>query len=307
VGSLARSSGAAALAITLCACGANQARPTPSTNGDGGVFPTVLGCNPEFHYSYIVDDFVVLPSQEGFDLNGDGKIDNAFGPVSGILTPWYQHQIQDGSETLLFDFSWPPPPLTAGQFPGAAFMGIDAQTYSPETARYDGNGTFYVPNEQFDVRCRPSSRLMTDVLADGTVTAIVPYFSVVMQGVGTLEYHNAMVRAKLATQDYSEMSCDIGIVQTACSLSQTALSAYEGLSALDMVVGVFQIQPDIDSDGDGPDQLLINQNGNVVECVSGAGVHIKGTSCACDPRIADGYSQAYHWHGVPAKIIGTRE
>jgi hypothetical protein len=42
----------------------------------------------------------------------------------------------------------------------------------------------------------------------------------------------------------------------------------------------------------------------VVTCITGDGTTIDGHGCTCDPRMHDGYSEAFFFEAVPAQIIG---
>lgn len=73
------------------------------------------------------------------------------------------------------------------------------------------------------------------------------------------------------------------------------------------------LQPDIDLDGDGLELLEVGTNGRVERCRDGNGVQIPALvpdepwTCALDPRMADGYSVAFEFTAVPAKLVGIRQ
>jgi hypothetical protein len=45
---------------------------------------------------------------------------------------------------------------------------------------------------------------------------------------------------------------------------------------------------------------------SVTECIDGDGTHIAGATCACDPRIQDGYSLTVVGSAALVRIVGTR-
>jgi hypothetical protein len=291
------------LVLAWAGCGAD---PGGSDAVDAGPFPTAIGCTPSFGESYVVDVFEVLGDGYGFDLDGDGRIDNALANVSSFYTQYTTESLAKGTLTVLLDFTPSLASVTTAPVAGSVYFGTDAQTYVPETARYDGTGTFLVPTQQFDVRCNPTASFMaaTDPTTPHQWLTSLDQFNFVFQAVGDLHYQKVLARGSLPAADGS-FTLDAGLVATICNLSRQA-SPFPGRSLLDVVTTTFYAAPDIDVNGDGLDRLITDGT-NVIGCITGQGVEIDLPSCVCDPRITDGFSQTFHWHLVPARIVGTRE
>ncbi|MFO0727668.1 MAG: hypothetical protein U1E65_28070 [Myxococcota bacterium] len=79
---------------------------------------------------------------------------------------------------------------------------------------------------------------------------------------------------------------------------------------LDMLITMLG-PPDIDVDGDGFEVFRIGTDGTIVACLDGDGSEIppvdpgRPASCAESPRVDDGYSVAYRFQGVAAKVKGV--
>lgn len=291
---------AALLTLVAAGCGGSKATTTAAAAPPPDMADTA-GCHPPFGRDYIVSSFTERPYGDGFDLDGDGKPDNALGALAGFANPRWNDAITKGYAMYLLDVrDLPGPPAPDGATPAISFfIGVDGDNNG--TDNLTGSGQFYVPAEQFDVNCQTTAGFDHPMVQGGVITADKAMVSVVAQGVGSLAFVNVKLVAKM-NDDYSSFSGTLAAVSTACALSLSP-SGVGTNSLLDVVAGSFQLQPDMDLNGDGLDTITIDSTG-IVSCTSGSGVVIQGHDCPCDPRIHDGYSSAMDFTTVPAQILG---
>jgi hypothetical protein len=97
----------------------------------------------------------------------------------------------------------------------------------------------------------------------------------------------------------------LGGAITQCSLSRAepSILAYSLLHDLHRL---FQLDPDIDLDGDGLETITtVDNQTDIVSCTDGDGTTvIEGADCPCDPRMADGYSIAFELDFRGATVLG---
>jgi hypothetical protein len=95
------------------------------------------------------------------------------------------------------------------------------------------------------------------------------------------------------------------LLGTMCGGSQTLLDVFA------TGCGFIQVQPEVDLDGDGLEQLFDTMgdadagtatDGRIDRCVDGDGTEILGVDCPMDPRIQDGYRLIFVIHGVRAYL-----
>ncbi len=289
----------ALLACALAGCGGSS-----HSAGDGGMSDadTTPGCHPAFGSSFIVNQFMQAPAGQGFDLNGDGTPDNAFAVV-GINSDVWNNLISTGSAIFLFDFHGLPAAGTAvadgASLELAFYLGV---AVSADTSTYfNGSGQFLAPASQFDVNCQTTADMDAVDVAGGAVDGHKAMLGLGVHGLGILEFTKFILRGTMSA-DQQTWSGRLGGVATPCGLSQ--LPSFTGAgSLLGSMVNVYHVEPDIDVDGNGLDK--INGDGqDVASCTTADGVTIPGATCACDPRIKDGFSGAFDFSAVPAMIVG---
>lgn len=271
--------------------------------GSSDADPNAVGCHPPFGSSFIVNQFAQAPVGQGFDLNGDGKPDNAFAVV-GIGSNIWNNLITSGSAIFLFDVHGLPPAGTAvadGASLELAFylgvgVGADPSTY------FSGSGQFLAPASQFDVNCQTTANMDTVAVSGGMIEGHKSMLGLGVHGLGILEFSNYVMRGTMSA-DQQTFAGRLGGVASPCGLSQLPSPVGAG-SLLGTLINMDKTQPDIDVDGDGLDRIT-GDGTNVVGCTTGGGVAIPGADCACDPRIKDGFSGAFDFSAVPAMIIGV--
>ncbi|MBI4510561.1 MAG: hypothetical protein HY698_13090 [Deltaproteobacteria bacterium] len=275
----------------------------PDTDAGGS-----LGCDYKFGKTFIVSSMGWLESSEGFDLDDDGEVDNNLGRLSGLINPLYESTVKDGVRLEIFELT--PWPESIGEEPiatGAAFFwAIDADEPPDPSNNFYGEGQFKIVNEQFDVNCSPMSRLDWTSVHGRRLQGKADRFPFVVTWRGTADYRKVVFDGEF-DNDFKHLRGRVGAAWTSCSLSVLPWPLDLGSSLLDAFVGIFDIRPDIDLDGDGLEEL-ITENQRIVACIDGDGkTRIEGKYCACDPRIADGYSVAYFMEMVPAQVVGVSD
>ena len=290
------------LAVAATGCGGSDHTVT-----DGGTVdadPNDTGCHPPFGSSFIVSQFQQSAPDNGFDLNGDGKPDNAFAVV-GINSNIWNNLVSSGSAIFLFDFGGLPAagtPLTTGASVELAFY-LGVSINSDPTTYFTGSGQFLAPASQFDVNCKTTASLDTvDVGPSGVVEGHKTMLGLGVHGLGILQFSKFVLQGTLSA-DQRTFSGRLGGVADPCGLSQLPSPAGAG-SLLGTLINMDHTQPDIDVDGNGLDQI-IGDGQSVVSCKTGDGIDIPGADCACDPRIKDGFSGAFDFSAVPAMIVGV--
>jgi hypothetical protein len=263
----------------------------------------VSECDVQFGRTYILDKFELMPPGQGFDLDGDGDIDNTLGFLGSVANNGFRQAIAAGAAIYLLDLTpWMDSLATPPSGPGLAFFhGVDAD--ADPSNNTSGSGEFVVAAEQFDVSCHPTSAFHGVLLVNSTLRGHRDDWSFFMPEVGTLDFVDFQVEIELV-EDLSRISARAAAVWPMCSLHQAPFPGPDTRSMLDIMVVGFQVPADIDFDGDGLEQVM-GDGERVSGCIDGDGTEIPGHYCACDPRIADGYSVAFQATGVPAQIVGV--
>ncbi len=318
----------AALALPLAACGDDDAAdddsstvdaaaadapvdaaPTPDAPApDAGPLDTTA-CPKTYGVAAVSSTFGVAEETVGFDLDGDDTVDNSIGAsqaIRTILSNEFEASIANGTLLSLSELR--------------DFDGFGADDADLSIVIYGGTDTDdnlddnFLGDESFtyqhswvnSVTCEPVAAAAAQIVG-GELTssgATIRFFVDTLGGF--LEIVNTHVSATLEP-DTAGMKTAAGTkalvagVITGCSLAQPAVldlgnSAQHALT----IVGV---QPDIDRDGDGLEQIV----GNIVEiekCIDGDGTEIPGMLCGCDPRMQDGYSVTFETDLVGAVIVG---
>ncbi|MBI4509926.1 MAG: hypothetical protein HY698_09845 [Deltaproteobacteria bacterium] len=249
-----------------------------------------------------------LDATEGFDLDDDGAVDNLLGLLSSIANPHYERTVRNGDRIEILDIdlgSWPAEMNDDEVALEAAFFrAVDADEPPDPTNNYDGAGRFLAVQEQFDVNCRPTSKFDEARVRGRRVEMKTDRLPFVVGWRGTAEFRRLQFEGEF-DDTRTRLQAKVGAAWTSCSLSTLPSPMNQEVSSLDGLVGL-EILPDIDMDGDGLETMVM-ENQRVIACIDGDGSRIDGKNCACDPRIADGYSIAYFMELVPAQVLGIAD
>jgi len=264
-----------------------------------------FGCDMAFGRTMVIDLLEIMQPWEGFDVDGDGDPDNALGFLASFANAGWRESMQAGDSIFLFDFT---PWLEFLDEPsddlGLSFYNaVDAD--NDPSNNHSGDGEFVVSIEQFDVSCEPTSRFDIVSIESTTVTASSDLWKFFIPDYGTATFANIRLALDV-DEDLAGLSGSMGAVWTICGLATSPFPGSTPGSFLDFAGGAFGAVPDIDRDGDGLEQIVFAE-ARVQSCVDGDGTEIPGPDCACDPRIADGYSIAFRGSAVPAAIVDIRD
>lgn len=291
-----------------CACAADETQDfrtdpyaEPSLPDAGG--DKEPACQPEFGHTYIIDSLEVLPFGEGRDLNGDGTADNTMGLFADAVNPGSAESIALGYTTWLLDLTeWSTTP-TDPDLQVTVYWGTDEDYPAAPENNLAGEGRFLVSTAQFDLACQTDTRFERASMADGVLTADMRLWEHRWEDWGTIAIADFHVELGLS-DDYSRISGQASGVFTLCGLSSTYFPGRIEGSLLYFIANAIHLQPDIDRDGDGLEQVEGDGTG-IAHCTDGDGTVIQGADCACDPRIADGLSVAFEISAITAHIVGV--
>jgi hypothetical protein len=292
------------LVLALLGCGGGA-----GGTGDAGAGPDAPSqlCIAPPGDTWVVTSLSILGEGEGFDLDGDGEIDNEFGKTpegaraeiaAGLNTSLEAHEMT----VLIHITGWDPP--GAARAPTVAFyMGTDP------TGLYE-SGDYHVWSDQFDLDCNPRNET-DDVEIDGrAVTARRDIWNFPLStATGSVVMVDPLLQLEF-DEAYQRVNGTMGMTVTMCSLSAIPFPGLQAGSTLDVVVNepsLEVISVDMDLDGDGLEQAR-GDGVTIRDCVDGDGITIiDGRSCPCHPAIADGYSFAFGLEATRARIVGTAE
>lgn len=264
--------------------------------------------------SYFMTGVEVTPSTQGFDLDGDGDIDNMLGNLPAVML----QQIKDamtasieGNEALVafHIIDWTVPPTANDAEVAMAAVAVRDSDHDPSD-NASGQEEFWarLDLEQFDLDCNLKTWSDTAAFVDGTLVAHIPDWSVLLTtGTGTLQVLDIQL-AWPFSGDFRTFSGELGGTAPLCTLSATPFpgstsTVLEAIVNDPTIAAVVTI--DMDLDGDGLEQV-VGDGDAVVYCVDGDGTRIDGRACPCHPDIADGISTGWIFSGVTARIIGTQ-
>lgn len=286
------------LALVACSGGGNHA-DAPAAGGDAALTPPP--CRYTFGDTYILSKVDFEPAGHGFDIDGDGTIDNAFAFIAPIANQVVDDNITNGSARYLFDIEgWDAPPADDTAAKMVAFGGFDAD--GDPSNDFSGSGQYDVSLRDFDVNCNP-----INASRQGTITNLVfdlhaDRWGLFVSNVGDLEFVDVTLRFTMAP-DLKSADGEMGAVMTACAMSRAYVPQVGAGTMLGLMLSNGH-QADIDVDGDGKETIDF-ENGQIARCHDGDGTVIPGALCPCDPRIADGYSLAVVAHGETCKIVSV--
>jgi hypothetical protein len=265
---------------------------------------------------------VGLDDERVCDFDGDGVLDNAIAnlgsPSSEIITSAlnaasFQRQIEEGKRTVVHfpwidDLATPADPSTIF----IAFGGIDPDDPPDRGDDFSGEEPYFASPGDLDACGEPvyatrsvsidAGRFATTEDATAFVPVEMPFELEQVSVFGTVGPHGDwgdFYACGYAT--ISDLGAAEGLLREATSLS--ALEVLLGGGA-PLGLAIPGVVPDVDTDGDGLERILIDEAGHVESCVDGDLTEIAGPDCWIDPRIADGFSVTIHIVTVSALFLG---
>ncbi len=284
----------------VAACGGGGATQDAGTADAEPVAPWG-SCEPDFERAYVATQFRVLGSPAGRDVDGDGDVDNVLAPIADVLSGALADRIANGATFVSIVPGLAIPPATA-----------EAQLYMPGAFDADtdpdnnlSGGPIEINQRAFDVDCQPRGAVSVTqtgtTFAGGSTKALF-----LASPAGDVVLRRVVVAGEVEA-DGSALAYDISGAWTACGMDRITFPGLGGTDqqALRLVVGPAGLQPDIDHDGDGLERVDVDPKTLIVlRCHDGDGAVIESETCACDPRIVDGFSALAHAELVPANIVG---
>jgi hypothetical protein len=289
----------------------------PPDPGDSGV--SLFDAGVTFGPSVVVDTMGVAPASDGFDLDGDGTVDNQLANIPfgiDMINMGIQDAIDMGMILMLLEFRGVEDPT----------LGVDDLTM--DAALYNGIDSDADPTDNFDPAF-PEDFLVDPASLDPmgypmvlffntsiTGTPAAPYFygernslPFVFPGFGAVQIVNPRIDGNPSADFYDYSNGLLGGVLQACALDQAPNPLGTGGTMLELLLG-FGVTPDIDLSGDGLETFQLSSGfpSTLVSCTDGDGTVIPNLDpprCACDERIEDGISMALSFHAVSANITGV--
>ena len=268
--------------------------------------PIMLSCSGPYGPSSIVDEYKFDEVEAaGFDLDGDGDPDNALFLAAEEITSLFDADIKSGEFRLLLELHMPPgcdlvncPSLTM-----AGYNCVDSDVPPNITDDFSGGEAYYF--ERTDVNptdCSPVT-ILPGQIVDGQFTGETDILHIPLASLVTFPLLHARFEATIAPvgTNFAITSSRLGGILTPCLLNETPSPL--GQTLLWTIVELFELQPDIDLDGDGIERINTGLFG-VQNCTDGDGEAVDEDMCGCDPRIVDGFSVNILLTSVGAKLLG---
>lgn len=257
-------------------------------------------CTSSLSPSFIATSVVVPPPTVGFDLNGDGNVDNVLGNLRNAgLNDALRTQTRNPPYLIITVENLTDPQNDPNVQP-VIYQGLDAD--GDPTNDFSGMGRFWFTLNSVDANCRPLAILPAGALVNGHFEATADH-ALVPLNFAAFDIRRAHLTGDIPADLSGLSNVMVGGAATPCKLSQTHQTITDQ-SVLDLLVGGFSVQPDIDLDGDGLERFVASPGAGVYACIDADGTRIDGPTCACDPRIADGFSLALEVTAVKALLLG---
>jgi hypothetical protein len=294
---------------------------------------------------FVVDQFGLLPPNQGFDLDGrcleEGNcIDNAFGLFAALLNDQFRQGMLGGETLVLVEIAGIDLPFTGDDanvtvkfyrgvdsdrpfFPANNFQIPQGETdcckflIHPSALHHNGAQARY----RFRARIEDGKLHSTDrgtlrlpgILSDTSSTSVAEF-----------ELRHALVSLTFDSNFNRLSDGQVGGVLPISNLlampnpycentNSLCASGSASSSWLEILLGSFQ--PDVDMDGDGLEGVDLSR-GRIVQCRDGCGGCARQPrvppldpshpeTCAFSAAMADGFSAAYFFGAIPATIVGV--
>lgn len=246
-----------------------------------------------------INSLQIASSGQGFDLNGDGKVDNSLAVLGSFVNGTLGSAISGGSVNILIEL--------------ASLSDPKAQNGTATTYVYMGRATsggYRIESSSLDSQGRPlfrfASKITGGVLKGGPGRAVLnlPLIGAAIPIALEKAYIQFRVASTLKSLSSGLLGGAIpsGLLDR-ISAAQIPLLGGPGKTALDVLLRL-NSQPDVDLDNDGLESFRSTVTAGITVCIDGDKItKITSGTCAQDKRIADGYSVTFSFTATSTKIV----
>ena len=301
------------LVLSLCACGGGGG----SGDDDAPAEPDAAAeevCQAPPGPTYLLTSLGIASADEGFDLDGDEVVDNAFGTLPFLtraaVNDAYQDSLDAGEWMVgTLQDEWTDPPTADDPDTGFHILTLVDADQPNDVSNDRTGGSFYISPLFLDLDCQSTSRTAGSI-EDGLFTGQRDLLDFPLNtGTGSLEMVDMHVEAQYS-EDFTTISGQVGSYVTMCALSAVPLPlpGSEGGSILDYVANDEEIAQAIDGDLDGDGlEYVVGDGVGVLHCVDGDGTIIEGADCPCYPEIADAFSSTLRFDLLRVPTLGLQQ
>ena len=319
---------AAAIVSSVVCCGGQSTHGGNGDPGDASVpspgpdglsdaslpDPSLPSCSRIHEVVSIVDTFAIEDGASGFDLDGDGDIDNGFGSSESRddINSLLAMSLEDGFRLAIELQELDDPQLLDDSRLSMVFREVeDLDCPKNPNDDFSGGEPFgFDANDPGADGCGAIARL-TASLDSGHLGGAADALDLLFGGLGTFPLIETRFEADIVPSGLGFRITEgrLGGIVTACSLYE--MEPVGDFSPLWLVAHYFDLQPDMDLDGDGLETITTSTEKGIVErCIDPRGhdnpdpVTIEGENCACAEGMADGYSMLLILTSVGATLQG---
>lgn len=236
---------------------------------------------------------------EGFDLNGDGKNDNALASVGSLANKPLQEAVDKGDIVLLVEVANLDDPksdndVTLNMYLGKPGTGPTDFTVDPSSLDANGCAVVTIPKAKANngtVEGGPKDIALSITLGGGPSQVNLVAGRVKFTLAPDLsKATNGMIGGVIRPNSFDKIPDPLD-------------SKNPNRTLLDRLAELPLLKMDIDLDKDGIE--AIGKEGGDIVCTDGNKSKIPGRACVNDPKIADGYSAAIKAEATKATISGV--
>jgi hypothetical protein len=285
-----------------------DAPPPPDAPGPPDVAFDPNACPTSYGPAAIVNTFALANSAaNAFDLDGDGTGDNSLAPTASLINGGIMDDLTTGNFRLMAEVRMlDDATLTDDpEIAIVAYSAVDTDVPVNAADDFSHSEAFWFALSSVDpMDCTPRSVLNGSISGGMASSLGDPALPLVISGFGAVTIGKPRFTGNVSTDTagFDIMTGHLGGAIPTCPL-QNMTKVPLGMNALHALTGFLMIQPDIDLDGDGIEQVQAD-SGGIIQCIDGDGTVIAGATCGCDPKIVDGYSAVFDFTAVGASVSG---
>ncbi|MBI5481768.1 MAG: hypothetical protein HY906_23130 [Deltaproteobacteria bacterium] len=191
------------------------------------------------------------------------------------------------------------------------YQAVDADVPPDPTNNVGGSGRFLTRLLDYTLQCAPRGRFDHAEIVGHELRARSRTWAFASPNTGTMAVSDVEITVTF-NEDFAAAEGVLSGLAPLCALTRSYLPGSQTGNMLELIANGYGVEPDVDVDGDGLETVTGDGHGGIKECVDGAqavppAARITGNECACDPRMADGYSMAWRATLVPATLVGIAD